>query len=164
MAPAGVLEGLPDAVVAIAPDGRIAFVNAQAEALFGYARAELVGEPVEVLWAEGQRERYARNMERYFATRKPLRFTTEAFGRRRDGSEFVGEMSWGVVDTIAGPLLLAIGRDISERRAAEARTRAVAAMRERALEGADPGELAGEAVRLLRTTLPVAGAAVRTGA
>jgi diguanylate cyclase (GGDEF)-like protein len=73
-------------------------------------------------------------------------------------------MSWGIVETDAGPLLLAIGRDVSDRRAAEARTRAVAAMGNRALEGADPAELAGEAVRLLRTTLPIAGAAVRTGA
>src|SRR3954451_1097649 len=102
-------------------------------------------------------------MRRFFTMERPMRFTSEAFGRRRDGSEFVGEMSWGVVHTVAGPLLLAIGRDISERRAAEERVRAVAAMGARALEGADPGELATQAVRLLRTTLPVAGAAVRTG-
>ena len=107
------------------------------------------------------RERYTRNMELYFATEHPLRFSTEVWGLRRDGSEFVGEMSWGIVETIAGPLLLAIGRDISERRAAEARLRAVAAMGERALAGADPADLAAEAVELMRTTLPIAGAEVR---
>ena len=47
-------------------------------------------------------------------------------------------MSWGIVETAAGKLLLAIGRDVSERRAAEMRLRAVAAMGERALAGADP--------------------------
>ena len=41
-------------------------------------------------------------------------------------------MSWGIVETTGGPLLLAVGRDVSERRAAEARLRAVAAMGERA--------------------------------
>jgi diguanylate cyclase (GGDEF)-like protein/PAS domain S-box-containing protein len=161
LAPAAVLEGLPDAVVAAAADGTIVYVNALAETLFGYPRAEIVGQPVERLWPERLRERYTRNMGLYFATRHPLRFSTEAWGLRRDGTEFVGEMSWGIVETAAGRLLLAIGRDISERRAAEMRLRAVAAMGERALAGADPADLAREAVELLRLTLPVERAEVR---
>ncbi|HET8758862.1 MAG TPA: PAS domain S-box protein, partial [Solirubrobacteraceae bacterium] len=133
LAPAAILEGLPDAVVAAASDGRIVYVNALAEALFAYPREELIGEPVQRLWPERIRERYTRNMQLYFATEHPLRFSTEAWGLRRDGTEFVGEMSWGIVETAAGKLLLAIGRDVSERRAAETRLRAVAAMGERAL-------------------------------
>jgi diguanylate cyclase (GGDEF)-like protein/PAS domain S-box-containing protein len=160
LAPGPVLDGLPDAVVAAASDGRIVYINALAEALFGYAREELIGRPVHVLWPERIRERYTRNMQLYFATEHPLRFSTEAWGLRRDGSEFVGEMSWGIVETAAGKLLLAIGRDVSERRATEARLRAVAAMGERALAGADPADLAREAVELLRVTLPVERAAV----
>jgi diguanylate cyclase (GGDEF)-like protein/PAS domain S-box-containing protein len=160
LAPAAILEGLPDAVVASASDGRIVYVNALAEQLFGYSRAELVGKPVQTLWPERIRARYTRNMELYFATEHALRFSTEAWGLRRDGSEFVGEMSWGIVETEAGKLLLAIGRDVSERRAADRRLRAVAAMGERALAGADPGDLASEAVELMRVALPVAGAQV----
>ena len=163
LAPAAILEGLPDAVVAAASDGRIVYVNALAEALFGYPRDELIGRDVHMLWPERIRERYTRNMELYFATEHPLRFSTEVWGLRRDGSEFVGEMSWGIVETAAGKLLLAIGRDVSERRAAETRLRAVAAMGERALAGADPADLAGEAVELLRVTLPIERAAVILG-
>jgi diguanylate cyclase (GGDEF)-like protein/PAS domain S-box-containing protein len=118
-----ILEGLPDAVVAADRDGRIVLVNAVAEQLFGFSRDELVGRPVQTLWPERVRERYTRNMELYFATEHPMRFSIEAWGLRKDGSEFVGEMSWGIVQTTAGPLLLAVGRDISERRAAEARVR-----------------------------------------
>src|ERR1700752_1827502 len=121
LAPAAILEGLPDAVVASASDGRIVYVNALAEELFGYQRDELIGQPVEILWPARIRDRYTRNMQLYFATEHPLRFSTEAWGVRRDGSEFVGEMSWGIVETAAGKLLLAIGRDVSERRAAETR-------------------------------------------
>jgi diguanylate cyclase (GGDEF)-like protein/PAS domain S-box-containing protein len=161
VAPAAVLEGLPDAVVAAARDGRIVFVNALAEELFGYPRHELLGQPVHVLWPERVRERYMRNMDLYFATEHPLRFSTAAWGLRRDGSEFIGEMSWGIVETSAGSLLLAVGRDISEQRAAEARLRAVAAMGERALAGADPADLAFEAIERLRKLLPVAAAEVR---
>jgi diguanylate cyclase (GGDEF)-like protein/PAS domain S-box-containing protein len=161
VAPAAILEGLPDAVVASARDGRIVFVNALAEDLFGYPREELLGVPVQTLWPDRVRERYTRNMQLYFATEHPLRFSSEVWGLRRDGSEFVGEMSWGIVETAAGPLLLAIGRDVSERHAAERRLRAVAAMGERALAGADPAELAAEAVELIQTTLPVSAAQVR---
>jgi diguanylate cyclase (GGDEF)-like protein/PAS domain S-box-containing protein len=161
LAPAAILEGLPDAVVAAERDGRIVFVNALAEELFGYPRRELVGQPVQTLWPERMRERYTGNLELYFATEHPLRVSTEVWGLRRDGSEFIGEMSWGIVETNAGPLLLAIGRYISERRAAEASLRALAAMGERALAGADPADLGADAVELLRTRLPIAGAAVR---
>jgi diguanylate cyclase (GGDEF)-like protein/PAS domain S-box-containing protein len=161
LAPAAILEGLPDAVVAAARDGRIVFVNTQAEELFGYSRQELVGRSVQTLWPARVRERYTQNMELYFATDHPLRFTVEACGLRRDGSEFVGEMSWGIAETSAGPLLLAIGRDVTERRAANARLRAVAALGERALAGGDPAQLAAEAIELMRTTLPIAGAEVR---
>jgi diguanylate cyclase (GGDEF)-like protein/PAS domain S-box-containing protein len=163
LAPAAILEGLPDAVVASDSGGTIVYVNALAEELFGYRREELVGRPVQTLWPERIRGRYTRNMDLYFATEHPLRFSTEAWGLRRDGSEFVGEMSWGIVETEAGKLLLAIGRDISERRAADRRLRAVAAMGERALAGADPRDLASEAVELMRVTLPVEGAQVRLG-
>ena len=82
-------------------------------------------------------------------------------GAAADGSEFVGEMSWGIVETAMGPLLLAIGRDVSERRASERRLRAVAAIGERALAGAGLHELATDAVEQLRHTLPLARAELR---
>ena len=157
-----VLEGLPDATVAAGRDGRIVLVNHRALELFGYAREELLGRPIQTLWPERLRERYTRNMDLYFATEHPLRFTLEARGVRRDGSEFVGEMSWGIVETGQGPLLLAIGRDVSARREAEARVRrqsdqqaAVAALGEGALAGRDVASLAREAVERMRETLPV---------
>ncbi len=161
LAPATMLEGLPDAVVASDSDERIVFVNTLALELFGYAREELIGQPVQMLWPERFRARYSRNMRLYFATEDPLRFSTEAWGVRRDGSEFVGEMSWGIVQSSRGPLLLAIGRDITARRVTEARLRAVAALGERALAGADATSLAAEAVDLMASSLPIVGAEVR---
>src|SRR3954447_4568324 len=163
-----VLEGLPDATVATGRDGRIVFANALAETLFGYEHDELLGQPVQILWPESVRDRYTRNMDLYFATDHPLRFTIRADGLRRDGTEFVGEMSWGIVETEAGPLLLAIGRDMTAHREAMSRLQrqsrqqaAVAALGERALAGADVADLASEAVERMRETLPLAFAEVR---
>ena len=158
-----IVHGLPDATVGSGPDGRIVFANALAGELFGYDPAELVGRHVQALWPERVRERYLRNMRLYFATEHPLRFTTEAWGLRADGTEFVGEMSWGIVDTPAGPLLLAIGRDVSERRAAERRLRAVSALGERALAGVPFETLAADAVEQLQLTLPLERAELRAG-
>jgi diguanylate cyclase (GGDEF)-like protein/PAS domain S-box-containing protein len=160
VSPVAILERLPDAVVVSAPDGRIVFVNELMEHLFGYGRQELIGQRVEILWPERLRAHYLRNLELHFSAEHALRFTAETFGRRRDGTEFAGEMSWGVIDTSDGPLLLAIGRDISERRAAEARFRAVARLGERALVEIDPARLAVEAVELLQDTLPLAGVSI----
>jgi diguanylate cyclase (GGDEF)-like protein/PAS domain S-box-containing protein len=162
-----VLEGLPDATVAAGRDGRIVFANALAESLFGYEHDDLIGQPVDLLWPERVRARYRRNMELYFATDHPLRFTIRADGLRRDGTEFIGEMSWGIVETEAGPLLLAIGRDMTAHREAMARLKrqsrqqaAVAALGERALSGADVCDLAEEAVERMRETLPLQHVAV----
>ncbi len=49
VAPAAILESLPDAVVAADRGGRIVFVNALAEELFGYRSGELIGQPVHTL-------------------------------------------------------------------------------------------------------------------
>src|ERR1700683_4444194 len=46
---AALLEAAPDAMVCTAADGRVVLVNAQAERLFGYERAELIGQRVEML-------------------------------------------------------------------------------------------------------------------
>jgi diguanylate cyclase (GGDEF)-like protein/PAS domain S-box-containing protein len=155
-----VLEGLPDATVGASRDGRIVFVNSLAEAQFGYDREELLGQPIETLWPERVRGRYRRNLELYFELEHPLRFTERAYGRRKDGSEFIGEMSWGIVNSDDGPLLLAIGRNISDRLLAEARLRrqseqaaVVAALGERALRGVAPAELSREAAERVRAVL-----------
>ena len=61
------LETAPDAILAVDGDGRIAVVNAQTERLFGYARDELIGEPVEILVPEAARGVHAGHRDAYAA-------------------------------------------------------------------------------------------------
>lgn len=46
---AAFLEAVPDAIGGVIADGSILMVNAQAEALFGYRRDELIGRQLELL-------------------------------------------------------------------------------------------------------------------
>ena len=64
------LDAAPDAVVLTDEDGRILLVNRQAEALFGWDRAELLGEPVEVLVPQGALARHPQQRHGYL--RRPL--------------------------------------------------------------------------------------------
>src|SRR5204863_552435 len=91
----GLLEAAPDGVVIVDAAGLIQIVNRQTEVLFGYPRAELRGQPVEVLLPErfrgrpvGHRSGYQRDPHT-----RPMGTGLELFGLRRDGSEFPVEIS-----------------------------------------------------------------------
>lgn len=111
------LEAAPDAVVVADADGRITRVNDQVGTLFGYARTELIGEPVEILQPERLRAQHAQHRHSY--SRKPERRAMGAglnlLGRHKDGSEFPIEVSLSPLQTDAGLIVISAIRDISER-------------------------------------------------
>jgi PAS domain S-box-containing protein len=115
---AALLEGAPDAMVCVDRSGRISLVNAQAERLFGYGRAELVDQPVEMLVPEAMRARHPAHRTHYVGDPKPgpMSARLELSGRRRDGSTFPVEISLSAIDTDDdGLLIIAAVRDVTEQ-------------------------------------------------
>ena len=159
-----VLESSPDALLVIAEDGIVRLVNAAAERMFGYSREELVGQDHRMLLAEGFRSGFHRL---FFALRKdaesgsaaagagagstadttpatPSLPPVEAYGVRRDGSEFQGEVACSLLvrDTDGGPMSMAVAvRDTSHRLAADAGLREALSLLSATLESTADGIL-----------------------
>src|SRR5258708_6934044 len=85
-----VLDAAPSGMVMIDREGRILLVNAQTEALFGYSRAELLGQPVELLVPERFRNDHPGQRSGFFADPvvRSMGAGRDLYGRRKDGSEF----------------------------------------------------------------------------
>ncbi len=117
------LESAPDAIVGIGREGRIAFVNAQTERLFGYPREELIGEAVEKLVPARYHGAHGGHRSGYFhdPRTRPMGANLELFGLRSDGSEFPAEISLSSIETEDGLLATAAIRDITDRKRAEAK-------------------------------------------
>jgi PAS domain S-box-containing protein len=117
----GLLDTAPDAMVVVEGDGRITFVNVRAESLFGYARAELVGQQLELLIPQRFRRGHGAHVESFLAKSdaRPMGSGLELFGRRKDGTELPIEVSLSPLRTERGTTVSAAIRDISERKRME---------------------------------------------
>jgi len=143
-----VLEASPDALLVVAEAFNIAMVNAAAERMFGYSREELVGQHYRVLLAEGFRNGLQRlfiNLRRNAETAGIELF--EAYGLRRDGSEFPGEVACSLLapdadtDSAAGVSMAVAVRDTSHRQKADAGLREATSLLTATLESTADGIL-----------------------
>jgi diguanylate cyclase (GGDEF)-like protein/PAS domain S-box-containing protein len=123
----GLLEAAPDAMIAVAPGGTISIANPQAERLFGYGAGELVGMRVESLVPERLADVHRGHRDDYFddPRARPMGVGLDLRARRKDGSEFPVEITLSSLETEGGTLVTAAIRDITERRNAEAKFRAL---------------------------------------
>ena len=115
------LEAAPDAMVIVGADGKIVLVNAQTERLFGFGRAEMLGQTVEMLVPPRFQAGHVARRAGFFGAPnfRAMGSGLELFGRRRDGSEFPLEISLSPIDTENGTLVSSTIRDVSERKRTE---------------------------------------------
>jgi PAS domain S-box-containing protein len=115
------LDVVPDALILVRPDRTIRSVNALAECLFGYARDELIGQPVELLIPERYHDLHREHQDTYFAKphRRPTGKEMEIYGLTRDGREIPLEVSLSPIAMPEGSMVLVAARDITERKQVE---------------------------------------------
>jgi PAS domain S-box-containing protein len=113
------LEGMPDATLVVDRQGRIQYVNRQAETLFRYKRAELIDKPIEILIPARYHRQHV-GLRQAFAARpvgREMGSDRDLYAIDSEGREFPVEIS---LSPIPGEdLVAAAARDVTERRAAE---------------------------------------------
>lgn len=116
------VEAAPNAMLIVDQSRCITLVNRKAEELFGYERAELLGQFVEMLVPGRSRAQHPAFVEGFRAAPKarPMGAGRELFGRRKDGQEVPIEIGLNPIETPDGTVTLASIIDISERKRAEA--------------------------------------------
>lgn len=138
------LESAPDAMVIVDEAGRIVLVNAQMERMFGFARDEVLGQPVELLVPDRFRGGHVRHREGYAANPRARMMGRglELYGRRKNGEEFPA-------DRRADRRLEEPGRERIDRGAGELRVAGVRADRR---PGGSPWPLTGGLQRRPRSS------------
>jgi PAS domain S-box-containing protein len=110
-------EASPDAVVVVDQTGRINFANSRVEAMLGYLPNELLGKPHSVLMPERYRDLHSGHMDRFMNDPSPRMMGAglELAALRKDGSEFLIEISLSPYHAPDGLVVIAAMRDITAK-------------------------------------------------
>jgi PAS domain S-box-containing protein len=116
-------EFAPDGLVLSDEKGIIVLVNQQAEAIFGWAREDLIGQSIEILIPRAMRQAHVGLREDFMRSPKRRRMAGERQAlqaQRKDGTVFPVEVDLAPVETDDGVMIAAAVRDIALRKALEA--------------------------------------------
>jgi len=115
---ARIAELSPTAMLLVDGQGRIRYLNQQAEAMFGHERAALEGQSIHLLIPERFHQAHGAHMRHFMqqVTQRPMGAGRDLHARHRDGHEIEVEVGLSGVDTSEGQAVLAAVVDVSERR------------------------------------------------
>lgn len=111
----------PDAMLLVDDHGRIMEVNERAEAMFGYAPAELVGNGIERLVPTRLAQSHVQHRAQYSGDphRREMGAGLKLAARRKDGTEFPVDIMLSPLVTPKGHRVIATVRDITARQRME---------------------------------------------
>ncbi len=142
----GLINSAMDAIISVNEQQQIVLFNPAAEQMFGYAQAEIMGEPLTLLIPARFHAGHEKHIQRFGETGT----TTRAMGAlnaisgvRNSGEEFPIEASISQVEANGQKLFTVILRDITRRQQAEARLREQAALLDYAQEAIATCDLNG---------------------
>lgn len=141
-----VINSTKEAMISIGQDGLITIFNQSAEAMFVYEKEEIIGRPFDCLIPEEYRAHHNKYVQTYFDGDMPPKASgrmLEVPGLRSDGSVFPMEISFSPGMYGGNRFVIAVARDISERRAAEEEKWRLAAQLQYAQKMETVGTLAG---------------------
>jgi PAS domain S-box-containing protein len=116
-----IMENANDTILFVDSKGYIRFWNRKAEELYGYTPDEVLGKPHSVLVPKRLQEIHNNWMEKFLSLDESAISgkIVEGIGERKDGSEFYVETSTALLKQEGETYLVAILRDITERKQAE---------------------------------------------
>jgi PAS domain S-box-containing protein len=121
------VEQVADAMIFADREGRIRLWNAGAEAVFGYAAEEILGERLDVLIPERLRSTHWRAFDEAIDTgqQKSGRESMTTRSVHKNGTELYVDLSFALVDDDAGRVLgaVAMARDVTRRYITDKETR-----------------------------------------
>lgn len=114
-----IVEATPCGMIIIDAQGTIVLANPQAEMMFGYDRAELIGGSLEMLVPERLRATHGALRQAFHQAPaiRQVGVDRDLTGRRKDGSEFPVEIGLNLVPGEEDGLVLAAVTDITRRKA-----------------------------------------------
>ena len=113
------VECMPQAFIVVSETGQLVLFNTQVEAMFGYARAALQNQPIELLTPAYAYQSYLAMYKAHQNNASPVQSCSfELQGRDKNGREFPVEVSFNLVSTDKGTQLLIAMVDMSERKQA----------------------------------------------
>lgn len=111
------LESAPIAIITSDSRGIITLANKQAQSLFGYSAAELIGQSVDVLVPDSHRTKHVEDRHGYVANPHHRAMANDqiVYAMRRDGTLFPAQIELSHIETNAGILVMSFIADITER-------------------------------------------------